>query len=283
MSLLLREGKREESVTSFALIYEPNEEDSIKPPELLLDFSVTCWKGWPCHISLLNIGWGSETCYLTCLSTELSRKIDRCLLEESRGRRLAEGSLQEQVQWLSELYLHWFLWGARTHSQGIRQTCKQIWASVVLKGSCPRSLFSWVSRPQRYTARAGANESGVLGAQPGGEQLAPRRSPRCGLKYIHPDLLAVCKIKSALRWWKHIKALKQHQLSKNSFDLFLLILFVPGEPKSRCQACWAAGAGGIVAREGQAMTPPQGLIPKPELKTELSGEVLSERKFKALT
>ena len=31
------------------------------------------------------------------------------------------------------------------------------------------------------------------------------------------------------------------------------------------------------------MTPPQGLIPKPELKTELSGEVLSERKFKALT
>lgn len=36
-------------------------------------------------------------------------------------------------------------------------------------------------------------------------------------------------------------------------------------------------------REGQAMTPPQGLIPKPEFKPELSGEVLIERKFKALT
>ena len=34
-------------------------------------------------------------------------------------------------------------------------------------------------------------------------------------------------------------------------------------------------------REGQAMTPPQGLIPKPEFKPELSGEVLIERKFNA--
>ena len=52
----IREGKRGESVTSFALIYEPNEEDSIKPPELLLDFSVTCWKGdhvtFPCGTSV---------------------------------------------------------------------------------------------------------------------------------------------------------------------------------------------------------------------------------------
>ena len=40
----------------FALIHEPNEEDSIKPPELLLDFSVTCWKGdhvtFPCGTSV---------------------------------------------------------------------------------------------------------------------------------------------------------------------------------------------------------------------------------------
>lgn len=36
-------------------------------------------------------------------------------------------------------------------------------------------------------------------------------------------------------------------------------------------------------REGQAMTSPQGLIPEPELKPELSGEVLIELKFKALT
>ena len=31
------------------------------------------------------------------------------------------------------------------------------------------------------------------------------------------------------------------------------------------------------------MTPPQGLIPEPELKPELSGKVIIERRFRALT
>lgn len=84
----------------FALTHE---EDSIKPPELLLDFSVICWEGDHVTSSVIPV---SRNCYLPCLSTELSRKIDRCPLEESRGRRLAGGGLQEQVQWLSKLYLH---------------------------------------------------------------------------------------------------------------------------------------------------------------------------------
>lgn len=75
------------------------------------------------------------------------------------------------------------------YPQGNRQTCKRIWAQVILKGSCPRMLSAGVRGLWKHATRTGADGAGVIGAQPGenclGLVMLPQGGPLGSLQHTH--------------------------------------------------------------------------------------------------